>query len=107
MKKQPIKNPAIKNPANAFLPQPQTEEPAEAPQEQPEEVKAQPAARITKAPKGYKINPEFLEVKSQRVQLVLQPSVVKRLKKAAAKRKLSMNETANTAIIEFLEKEGF
>ena len=102
MKKQPIKNPAF-----AFTPQPQTEEPAEAPQPQEAETETQPTARITKAPKGYKINPEFLEVKSQRVQLVLQPSVVKRLKKAAARKKLSMNETANTAIIEFLEKEGF
>ena len=102
MKKQPIKNPAF-----AFTPQPQTEEPAEAPQPQEAETETQPAARITKAPKGYKINTEFLEVKSQRVQLVLQPSVVKRLKKAAARKKLSMNETANTAIIEFLEKEGF
>lgn len=103
----------IKNPALAFIPNANEQKAEEKPEETPiiEEKKAaadvDQTERLRKAPKGYKINPAFLEVKSQRVQLVLQPSVVKRLKKAAAKKKLSVNETANTAIIEFLEREGF
>ena len=102
------------NPALAFINTPVKETKAAEPQpkEQPEEEQttaADPGQMEApgKPPKGYKINPMYVEVKSQRVQLVLQPSVVKRLKKAAAKKKLSMNEAANTAIIEYLGREGF
>lgn len=58
-------------------------------------------------PKGYKINPEYIELKSQRFNLLLQPSVLKRVKKLAKSRKLSANETINQIIIEYLEREGF
>lgn len=107
------------NPALAFLNTKKEDEPATDQNQEPavdqnetadkKEVAADPvpAERPGKPPKGYKINPMYLEVKSQRVQLALQPSVVKRLKKAAGKKKLSMNETANQAIIEYLEREGF
>lgn len=100
------------NPALSFINTPATNTKAKAAETAPEEEQAPAADPVQpeatgKPPKGYKVNPMFLETKSQRVQLVLQPSVVKRLKKAAAKKKLSMNEAANTAIIEYLGREGF
>lgn len=64
------------------------------------------AKKPDKAPEGYKLNPEFIEVKSKRVQLLLQPSIVEALKALAKEKGLSMNETANEAIKEYLEREG-
>lgn len=45
-----------------------------------------------KPPEGYKLNPLYIETKSKRVQLVLQPSLYKRVKAAADKENLSFNE---------------
>jgi predicted HicB family RNase H-like nuclease len=58
-------------------------------------------------PKGYKLNPQYIEKKSQRVNLLIQPSVLKRLKKMAKKNKVSVNEQIHQIIIEELEREGF
>lgn len=57
------------------------------------------------APEGYKLNPEYIETKSKRVQLLLQPSTVKAIKSLSSKRGLSMNEAINEAIQEYLHKE--
>lgn len=57
------------------------------------------------APEGYKLNPEYIETKSKRVQLLLQPSTVEAIKSLASKRGLSMNEAINEAIQEYLHKE--
>lgn len=43
-------------------------------------------------PEGYKINPKFVEIKSKRVQLVLQPSLYTRVKEASEAAGLSLNE---------------
>lgn len=59
----------------------------------------------SEAPEGYKINPEFIETKSKRVQLLLQPSTVEAIKSLASKKGLSMNEAINEAIQEYLHKE--
>ena len=45
-----------------------------------------------KPPKGYKLNPLYVEVKSKRVQLVLQPSLFDRVKERAKEQGLSVNE---------------
>lgn len=46
-----------------------------------------------KPPKGYKINPElYVETKSRRLQIVMQPSLYDRVKAAATKEDLSVNE---------------
>jgi hypothetical protein len=58
-------------------------------------------------PPGYKVNPQFIEMKTQRINVLLQPSVSDRLKKLAKHNKTSVNETINQAIIEKLEREGF
>lgn len=48
-----------------------------------------------KPPKGYKINPLYIEKKSKRVQLVLQPSLYKKVKIASKRAGLSLNEYAH------------
>ena len=47
-----------------------------------------------------------MEVKSKRVQLLLQPSTVDAIKALAKKKGLSMNEAINEAIQAYLQKEG-
>lgn len=59
----------------------------------------------SEAPEGYKVKPEFIETKSKRVQLLLQPSTVEAIKSLASKKELSMNEAINEAIQEYLHKE--
>lgn len=41
---------------------------------------------------GYKINPKYIETKSKRVQLLMQPSLYEKVKKQADANKLSVNE---------------
>lgn len=45
-----------------------------------------------KPPKGYKINPLYIETKTRRLQLVLRPSLYDKVKKKAEKANLSVNE---------------
>lgn len=70
-----------------------------------QEVKQMPAAK-KEVPEGYKPNPEYIEVKSKRVQLLLQPSTVDAIKALAKKKGLSMNEAINEAIQAYLQNEG-
>ena len=60
----------------------------------------------SEAPEGYKVKPEFIETKSKRVQLLLQPSTVDAIKTLAKKKGLSMNEAINEAIQDYLQNEG-
>lgn len=68
------------------------------------EAPANEMTRSPKAPKGYKLNPEYIETKSKRVQLLLQPSIVDAIKSLAKREGLSMNEAVNEAIKEYLHK---
>lgn len=45
-----------------------------------------------KAPAGYKLNPLYIETKSKRLQLVLQPSLLEKVKAKAKEKRLSVNE---------------
>lgn len=45
-----------------------------------------------KPPKGYKLNPLYVETKTKRLQLVLQPSLFERVKAASEAAGLSVNE---------------
>lgn len=45
-----------------------------------------------KPPEGYKLNPLYVETKSRRLQLVLQPSLYERVKAGAKAAGLSVNE---------------
>lgn len=57
-------------------------------------------------PTGYKANPDLVETKSKRVQLLVQPSVVEEVKELAQRRGSSMNEVINEAIKAYLDKRG-
>jgi hypothetical protein len=111
------------NPALAFISgteeaneiQETSKEESGAKKKTPAKKTAAPAPKKTTAPKkapgtpppGYKVNPQFIEKKSQRLNLLIQPSALNRLKKMAKKNKTSVNETINQLIIEKLESEGF
>ena len=69
-----------------------------------EETKTAPIKKNA-IPEGFKANPEYIETKSKRVQLLLQPSTVGSIKRLATKKGLSMNEAINEAIQEYLRKE--
>ena len=57
-----------------------------------------------KAPEGYKPNPEYIETKSKRVQLLVQPSVYEAVKAKAKAEELSTNEAINIALREYTER---
>lgn len=97
------------NPALQFISsQEEAEQAAALPEqpEQPEKIKG----TIPPAPAGYKINPLYLEIKSQRLQVVMQPSLLKLLKKQAKEQKLSTNgyihEILEAAARKYEEEKG-
>lgn len=57
-----------------------------------------------KAPEGYKPNPEYIETKSKRVQLLVQPSVYEEVKAKAKAKGVSINEAINEALREYTER---
>lgn len=93
------------NPALAFM---SAEVQEEARQEEPKKTQRKPKEpqpdKIEPAPEGYKINPLYIETKSKRLNLLLQPSLVERVKAQAKKSGLSVNETISEAIREYLER---
>lgn len=86
------------NPALEFITVPE--------EEQQEDTRgAAPAPELPeKPPKGYKLDPRFIETKSKRVQLLMQPSIVTAAKEYAATQGLSMNELVALALKEYLAK---
>ncbi len=55
-----------------------------------------------KPPEGHKLNPKYIEKRSKRIQLVVQPSLFEKMKAAADAVGLSLNEYANQAFIDKL-----
>lgn len=60
--------------------------------------------KTTDAPEGYKANPAFVETKSRRLQLLMQPSLHDRLKARAKEEGLSVNEFVHLALEKVLEE---
>lgn len=56
-------------------------------------------------PAGYKLDPKYIEVRSKRVQLVIQPSLYEEIKKAARKDKVSVNEYCHRVLSAAVGKE--
>ena len=54
--------------------------------------------RPAAAPDGYKANPLYIETRSRRAQIMLQPSIYNRAKAAADQQGISFNEFVNNAI---------
>lgn len=82
------------NPALQFISATEEEPQEQAPQ-QPTE----------KAPEGYKRNPLYVETKSRRLQLVLQPSLYERVKSRAKASGLSVNEYVHQLLDEAAREE--
>lgn len=64
------------------------------------------ASTKPEAPSGYKPNPAFIETKSKRVQLLVQPSVFDAVDRIARARGISRNEVINEALKQYTEREG-
>lgn len=86
------------NPAERFISIPEAEEPT--PQ------RAIPAAPQgpNKPPKGYKVNPEYIETKSRRVQLLIQPSVYEAIKEKAQAQGQSVNNLINDILSDYVKE---
>lgn len=66
---------------------------------QEEDIKAE-------LPSGYKHNPLYIETKSRRVQLLLQPSLYEKIKKKAAAHNNSINEYIHSLLENTLNAKG-
>jgi hypothetical protein len=79
----------------------------EVPADQPTAAAEMPTQReLANPPAGYKVNPVYLETKSKRVNLLMQPSVHERAKSRAAAMGVSLNEFVHIAIEAMLDGEG-
>lgn len=63
-----------------------------------------PTPTVMKAPAGYRPNPAFIEMKSRRVQALIQPSVYEAVKAKASRAGISVNEAINAALREYIER---
>lgn len=82
----------LDNPAMAFISEESIQEKEKKTQDA--EIKVNDI-NLETPPKGYKKNPLYVETKSKRVQLILQPSLHKKIKIASKKVGLSLNEYAH------------
>ena len=82
------------NPALQFISTPEREQTTEATPTAP-----------TKAPEGYKLNPLYVEKRTQRLQLVLQPSLYERVKSKAQTQGVSINEFIHQLLDEATREE--
>ena len=57
------------------------------------------------APAGYKLDPRYIETKSRRVQLLMQPSLYAKLKAGAVAQGLSVNEFIHKKLEEAVQGE--
>lgn len=56
-----------------------------------------------RAPEGYKLAPEFIETKTKRVQLLVQPSLYEAVKAKASSLGISTNEAISEALRQYTE----
>lgn len=88
------------NPALRFITTPQVKQ-----EQTAAETPSRPAETKREAPQRTTIRYVYPEKKTQRVQLVMQPSVLERTRAAAENLNISLNEYINQAIIQKLNKE--
>lgn len=79
---------SIENPAEVFISAPTAAKPQG---EQP--------------PQGFKPNPEYIETRSKRVQLLMQPSLYKQLKARAKREKRSLNDLVHSILEKNAERK--
>lgn len=74
-------------------------------EEETEEREQTAEAVPAKAPEGYHINPLYIENKSKRLQLLVKPSTVEKLRAKAQREGRSVNDIVNTILEEALREE--
>lgn len=65
----------------------------------------QKTAEVPEVPEGFKRNPEFIEKKTKRVQLVMQPSLYEKAKAAAEEQGISFNAYLHQVLANALQEE--
>lgn len=60
-----------------------------------------------KAPEGYKINHAYIETRSKRLQLLVQPSLEKKYKDLSKQYGVSFNDLINRVLYKALSTDGF
>lgn len=91
------------NPAMSFISQESIDRAeGETPTTEETTVKAK---RTAKAPEGYKLNPLYIETKSERLQLLVQPSLKAKLKEKAKQEGTSVNDLVHSILEEALTEE--
>ncbi len=61
--------------------------------------------KTAEVPEGFKRNPEFIEKKTKRVQLVMQPSLYEKAKAAAEEQGISFNAYLHQVLENALQEE--
>lgn len=92
------------NPALQFISQP-TEEPVKEEQADHQEGPKSAQRPAERPPEGYKLDYRYIEKKTRRLQLVLQPSLYERVKSGAASAGLSINEYVHQILDAATRKE--
>lgn len=70
----------------------------------PKSPKAKPTTKDREgAPEGYKLAPQYIETKSKRVQLLIQPSLYDAVKAKASSLGISTNEAISEALKAYTE----
>lgn len=57
-----------------------------------------------KTPEGFKINPLYVETKSRRLQLLMQPSLYEKVKTRSSEKGVSVNEFVHSLLEETMEQ---
>lgn len=91
------------NPAMSFISQESIDR-AEGETPTTEETIAK-VTRPAKAPEGYKLNPLYIETKSERLQLLVQPSLKVKLKEKAKQEGTSVNDLVHSILEDALKEE--
>ena len=89
------------NPAMSFISQESIDRAEREAPATEETAKPRPA----KAPEGYKLNPLYIETKSKRLQLLMQPSLHEKLKNKVKAEGISVNELVNSILQDALAEE--
>ena len=63
-----------------------------------------PVAAVAATPEGYKVDPKYIEKKTKRVQLLIQPSLLKALEEVAKETGISRNELFSKAVECYLQQ---
>lgn len=85
------------NPALQYL----TDEPAKEP------IKAETIQeRTERIPQGYKANPNYIETKSKKLQMLMQPSLFQKVKTLADRNHESINNYIHVLLEKHVEEQG-